>query len=88
MTRDERVNRHFQNSLREKLRELMAVMSPGEQLLWGSLNNKELLKVAKERIEEELAHENDLVEDATSPVVPAPGKAQVALALPKPIPPS
>lgn len=57
MTRDERVNRHFQNSVREKLRELMSVMSPGEQLLWGSLNQKELLKAAKERIEEELTYE-------------------------------
>lgn len=91
-TREEKVERHFRNSVREKLLDLMSVMDPGEQLRWGSYNQKQLLNAAKERIEAELNHENGednesksiYVEDETPAEDPTKEKSQAALALPRP----
>lgn len=81
-TREEKVERHFRNSVREKLLDLMSAMDPGEQLRWGSYNQKQLLTAAKERIEAELLHENGFAEDETPAEEPKKEKTQAALALP------
>lgn len=89
-TREEKVERHFRNSVREKLLDLMSVMDPGEQLRWGSYNQKQLLTAAKERIEAELNHENGedsesksiYTEDETPLRTLTEAQAQGALALP------
>lgn len=82
ITREEKVERHFRNSVTDKLIDLMKVMDPGGQRNW-SYNYKDLLTAVKERIEAELLHENNFAADA--PAKPLTESAyQNALALPKP----
>lgn len=77
LTRSEKVERHFRNSVREKILGLMSVLDPGEQLRWGSLEYNELLKAARDRIDAELLNDENFQE------VPPEVKTQAALALPE-----
>lgn len=81
ITREEKVERHFRNSVTDKLIDLMKVMDPGGQRNW-SYNYKDLLTLAKERIEAELLHENNFAEDEIVSKDERTEKTQAALALP------
>lgn len=59
VTRNEKVERYFRNSIRDAILDMMEVMDPGEHLRWRSLNYKELLKTARDRIDAELLHEEN-----------------------------
>lgn len=82
-TREEKVERHFRNSVTDKLIDLMKVMDPGGQRNW-SYNYKDLLTSAKERIEAELIHENNFAEGETPSEAPKKEKSQTGLVLPIP----
>lgn len=82
-TREEKLERHFRNSVTDKLIDLMKVMDPGGQRNW-SYNYKDLLTAAKERIEAELLHENNFSKDAPVKSL-TEAEYQNALALPKPV---
>lgn len=93
-TRTDKVERHFRNSVRAAILDLMEIMDPGEQLRWRSLNYKELLSAAKNRLDAELLHETgfeqvgpeaEVTESSVDMTVEAsePLETQKALALPK-----
>lgn len=95
--RADKVERHFRNSVRRAILDLMEFMDPGECLRWGSLSYKELLFAAKNRLDAELLHETgetgfdqveseaEVTESSVEMTVEAsePSKSHLALALPK-----
>lgn len=94
ITRADKVERHFHNSVRNAILNLMEVMDPGEKLRWGSLSYKELLSAAKNRLDAELLHETgfeqvepeaEVAESSVERPLEASGssKSHLALDLPK-----
>lgn len=43
MDRTTAVNRHYSSSLNRKLQELMEIIAPGEQLVWGAKKHEDLV---------------------------------------------
>lgn len=94
ITRADKVERHFRNSVRIALRDLMCVMDPGDKRNWHYQNYTELLKYARDRIDAELLHETgfekvepeaEVAESSVGEPVEAsePSKSHLALDLPK-----
>lgn len=78
ITRDERVQRHFRNSVQKKLLELLEVLDHGGQKDWAYSNYKQLLKMTRDKIDAEILHQEGFAEEV------AEEKHQAALALPNP----
>lgn len=96
LTRAEKIERHFRNTVREKIRDLMMVLDPGQQMTWGSYKYNELLKAARDRIDAEILNEENFAETPTpektevtaakldlTPEAPQPAGKGIALELPK-----
>lgn len=67
LTRSEKIERFFRNNVHAKVRELMMVLDPGQQLVWGSFKYTDLLKEARDRIDAEILHEENFAGNDTPP---------------------
>lgn len=55
MTRDQRVEAHFKNSVREESERLLRLLAPDDLIIWGALNHIELLYYLLDKISAEVA---------------------------------